>query len=112
MTIQERRQHSRKRVSQPIKVLDESSDLSLGFLVDISLGGFMLLADQAMETNRVFQIRLEMPPTFGSPYLCFGAESLWQESSKESGKCWVGFQIIDISPENAKSLNRLIADFL
>jgi hypothetical protein len=108
MNIEERRQHPRKKVSDPIPVRDEDRGEILGYLVDISLGGFMVLGNQAIATGRVFRLGLELPQPAGTEPLRLGAESLWVEESSDAGKFWIGFQIIDISRTDVLRLRRLI----
>jgi len=108
----ERRQHPRKKVTQPVAVMDHDREALLGYLVDISLSGFMLLCSTPLEINRVFQLGLELPPACGGQSVRLGAESLWRENSNDPGKYWAGFQIIDISPENLERIKRLMDDYL
>jgi len=69
----------------------------------------MVLSPEAIPTNRVFQLGLELPADIDcGPAALFGAESLWTESSSELEKYWIGFQIIDIAPEHAQKIRRLI----
>jgi len=111
--MQERRKHPRKAVSQPLKVTDVDRDRLLGHLVDVSLDGLMLIAREALPVNRVFQVALDFPAEMAPDRgVTFGAESLWREMTGDPGQYWLGFQIIDIAPENAEKLRRLIDDHL
>jgi hypothetical protein len=104
----ERRQSPRKRISCSLTVRDLSREIVLGQLVDFSLTGLMLLATEDIPVGRVYQLSLEFPEL--SPCgdeAVFGAESLWAESSLEPSKYWVGFHIIDISPEYAECIRCL-----
>lgn len=113
MTIQDRRKHPRIRVDRPLKVSDLDRGAPLGCLVDISIDGLMLISPEPIAVNRVLQLRLELPPEFGASQMAlFGAESLWREVSNDPGKYWVGFQIIDISPEHVEKIRRLIDECL
>lgn len=84
----------------------------MGHLVDLSLEGFMLLATGTLEVNRVFRMRLDVPEDIGLGAIQFGAESLWLEPGHDNRSCWAGFQIIDISPENADKIRQLVDEFL
>jgi hypothetical protein len=84
----------------------------LGHLVDISLDGFMLLGGEGIPVGRIFRLGLELPEDceygeYGAQAE-FGAESLWAEPSLEPAKQWAGFHIIDIAPESAARISRLI----
>lgn len=113
MNNEDRRKHPRKRVDRPLKVNDLDRGEILGHLVDVSLNGLMLISSDPIDVNRVFQVSLELPDGIDDGQAAlFGAESLWREVSNEPGKSWVGFQIIDISPENAEKVRRLIDECL
>ncbi len=104
----ERRQHPRKKIDCALAVRDLSRETVLGQLVDFSLTGLMLLATEDIPVGRVYQLALQFPER--SPCgteAVFGAESLWAESSLEPSKYWVGFHIIDISPEYAECIRCL-----
>jgi len=113
MNIEDRRKHPRTKVGRPLKVNDSDRGEPLGNLVDISPDGFMLLSAEPIEVNRIFQVSLELPEQVGAGHAArFGAESLWREPSNDPGKCWIGFQIIDISHENVEKIHRLIEECL
>ncbi len=112
MSTQERRKSPRKTVTYPIPVIDSDRDHILGHLADISLEGFMLLAQDPLDINRVFQVRMEIPEACGGQAIPLGVESLWRETSNSHGKYWVGFQIIDISPRDSQRLHMLIEEHL
>jgi len=113
MNIQDRRKHPRKKVDRPLIVNDLDRGEALGCLVDISIEGLMLISPDPVEVNRVFQLSLELPEEFGaSQAALFGAESLWREVSNDPWKYWVGFQIIDIAPEQIGKVHRLIEECL
>lgn len=95
----ENRASPRKRVNEKIAVRDINSDELIGYLVNISAGGLMLISDKLLTPNRLFQLSMTLPaPINGIPIIEFGAECLWvQDNSEESQPCWAGFQIIDLS---------------
>ncbi|QSA96053.1 PilZ domain-containing protein [Methylococcus sp. EFPC2] len=110
--MQERRKHTRYKVTQALAATDLDRERILGHLVDVSLDGLMLITRETLPVNRVFQLQLELPTEMApARSVVFGAESLWQEPSGDSGHYWVGMHIIDISPENSVLLSRLIDDY-
>ncbi|MBS1212304.1 MAG: PilZ protein [Proteobacteria bacterium] len=112
MNTQERRKSPRKKVAHPIPVVDQDREHVLGHLVNVSQKGFMLLSPAPLDINRVFQLRIELPQICGGEVIPLGAESLWREVSSSPGKYWVGFQIIDISPESSQRIRKLIEEHL
>jgi hypothetical protein len=107
--MSEKRKQQRKKVSHSLAVHDLSRDIVLGHVVDISAAGFLLLGSGNMPVGGIFRLGLELPAEINCGARAeFGAESLWVEPSLEPNRRWIGFRIIDISPENAAKLQRLI----
>ncbi len=111
--MKEKRINPRKRVNEKIEVVDNNTGTRLGFLVNISATGLMLLSDTALSPNQLFQLSLVPPsPLGGVATVDFGAECLWaQDSDSDGSPCWAGFQIIDISEQGAGLITQLMADW-
>ena len=105
--MQELRTQARKRIDEDIELFDINKEQSLGKLINISTGGFMLLASGEVPTNQLFQLRLQLPN--GEDIVEFGAECLWAQETSDKGNFWVGFQIIDISEQNSTRIESLSA---
>ncbi|BBL73599.1 hypothetical protein MishRS11D_06970 [Methylomagnum ishizawai] len=98
-------------VTRPLEVRDLNRGVALGHLADVGLDGLMLLCPEAVPANRVYSLALDLPGELEGTQAEFGAESLWAETSLEPGRYWVGFHIIDISPQNQERLRQLVALF-
>ncbi|OQX47350.1 MAG: hypothetical protein B0D85_01620 [Candidatus Sedimenticola endophacoides] len=91
-------------------VSDLLSGSIIGSLANISGGGFMLVTDQDLPLNALYQLRLHLPDNLsGGRDLNLGAESLWCNPGENTGsRCqWYGFHIIDISNEDAELIEQL-----
>lgn len=107
--MQEKRSDPRRRIDQKIEIVDVNSDAALGTLANISQGGFMLLSEKAMPTNKLYQLRIPFPaPIDEATSVELGAESLWCNAATGPGSFWTGFQIIDISDHGSELVTRLI----
>ncbi len=111
--MQEKRANPRLKLTERIEVIDANEERSLGYLVNISLGGFMLLTDQAPpEVNRLFQLRLRSDADIpGLEGIEVGAECLWTQAVTDSGHHWAGFQIIDLSDEGNTTVRHLLEEW-
>lgn len=90
-------------------VIDVHADKSIGMLVDLSLGGLLLMAIQPIPVHRVFQLQVKLPQEIhGSDIIEFGAESVWGDPPGQTGTCWAGFQIIDISEHHRSIIEELV----
>ena len=107
--MQEKRGIPRTTANSNVMALDVNSGRKLGRVANLSPEGMMLICPQPLENNRVFQLELELEaPLHGHSNLGCGVESLWHSKASESGRYWVGFRIIDISPEAADIIDALI----
>ncbi len=110
-TSQQRAQQ-RYELTQPIPVYDQLSERSMGALVNITIEGMMLLANEPVETNRIYQLVLQLPePIAGQAEIEVGVDCLWTRSDELARNHWAGFQIIDASQQAIKSIEVLIREY-
>jgi hypothetical protein len=103
----ERRQHNRYRTPLTLEVFDRHGGQRLGRIVDLSRDGFMLVTEQLLAADSVWECRL----TTGSGTLrevLFGADCLWSRPGTDEHHAWAGFHIIDMAEEQAARLDLLL----
>jgi hypothetical protein len=105
----EKRKHPRTKAPFRVTVYDRSTDTAIGQVVNISIGGLMLISDRPIPADQVFQLRISLPePIAEADSVEFGAESLWKSPAMVDDYFWTGFQIIDISESDSRILEALI----
>ncbi len=105
----ERRQYKRSRSPQLLAIIDTYAGQQIGTLVDLSMGGILMMAMQPLPLHRVFQLQIKLPEKInGVDILEFGAESVWGDPPEQLGTCWAGLHIIDISEENKALVTELV----
>lgn len=103
------RKSPRIEIDQPIKVVDITQNSVLGNLVNLSNSGLMVLTSHEIPISHVFQLEMHLSFSDNSEkQIKFGAESLWSQETSTPEHNWVGFHIIDISPDDLDVLNRMI----
>ena len=105
-------QRSKNRVTIPEQphVLDAHSTKVLGELVNLSADGLMVVSPDDLASGTVYQMRIPLVQEDRKVEIVVGAESLWCDDANGSGSYWIGFQIIDISPEHQEILNAVVSD--
>lgn len=104
----ERRSNPRYTTEQALEAYDMNSALFLGRFVDASEDGFLLFCPQAVDVDSIWQIRvLEANDLSMRSLVSFGAECLWLRPADDDNHYWAGFHIIDISAQDAKTLQTL-----
>lgn len=103
----ERRQYDRYRPTLTLEVFDRHGGQRLGRIVDLSRDGFMLVTEQLLSVDSVWECRL----TAGSGEVrevSFGADCLWARPGTDEHHGWAGFHIIDMAEDQAARLELLL----
>ena len=110
--MHEKRKLPRKRAPGRVTVYDRTTDTAIGHVVNMSIGGMLLISDTPIPADRVFQLRIALPkPVAGVDAVDFGAESLWESPAMDENNFWTGLQIIDISESDSRILETLIEEW-
>lgn len=106
----------RYALAEAVDIYDGGRDVYLGRLVNIHSQGLMLIGDQPLEENKIYQLDLHLPRSVnGRNTVHLGVDCLWTRNAIDNskhwsgGKHWAGFAIIDISPEAAEDIHALIS---
>lgn len=105
----ERRQQERYGLSSHLSVYSQTNDLLVGHIVDISLGGMMLLSEEPLPTGKQFYFWLD---------ICLGgtaqdrvpleAISVWGKPDANPGLYNTGFRFVNLSTATLLSVHSLI----
>ncbi len=108
---QKNRQHERHELHKPIPVINVLDGQSMGALVNITVEGLMLLSNQPIECDRIYQISLSLPQEIiGHDFIELGVDCLWARGEEQYHRYWAGFQIIDASHTAIKLIENLIRE--
>ena len=107
--IDEFRRAPRRKVSENIQVTDAMAERVIGRIGNISETGMMLLANQALGDDALYQMRFSLTEANGGRRdVSLGAHQLWSEPASMPGQHWVGFRFIDIGPADLDVLRAWI----
>lgn len=107
--IEQQRSLERHGVNDAVDVYDSLRDVYLGRLVNIHGKGLMLMGDQPMEEDKLYQLDLHLPQPINSHQtIHMGVDCLWTRAAGYNGKHWAGFTIIDISSSASEDIDALI----
>lgn len=106
------RELERHTINGNVDVYDSLRDLYVGRLVNIHEQGLMIVGDLPLEEDRIYTLDLHVPePINGQLVIRLGVDCLWMRDADLSGKHWMGFSIIDVSPQSTESI-RVLVDLL
>lgn len=106
------RKHQRQELNTTILIRNSMTREMIGELVNITVEGLMIISDQEMATNSIFQFCLELPePINGIEQIELGVDCLWSRSAENVNRHWSGYQIIDASPAALQTIDALISGY-
>lgn len=110
--VQDERRKQRHELKQAIPVIDQQTGKSIGTLVNITLEGVLLLCNQPLDINRIYQVKLELPtPIEGQDGIELAVDCLWTNQGESQDINWAGCQIIDASNPAISAIDLLIRDY-
>ncbi len=109
----EKRTVPRKNFSFYMRVLNDDTEEILGHMVEVSEIGLRLETVGPLPISKDFYLRLELTPDLGDlPYIVFIGRSKWCKIDDIQPNLYrVGFQIIEIMPEDKEIFLRILAKF-
>ena len=123
--INNQRAHQRRELSAPIPVVDAVSGESMGALINITVEGLMLMCNQEVDTQQLYQIRLCLPNNTvtnettatiedsdipSDLEIEMSVDCLWCRAEESQQRHWAGFQIVDATQRSIKLIEKLIRD--
>ena len=91
MSTREHRRSPRRKVADTILVSDTMTEEVVGRIGNLSDGGMLLMASQALNDDALYQFRFRLPGMEGAE-LEVGAHLLWCDRASTPGQFWAGFR--------------------
>ncbi len=109
----ERRISNRRKFGYYMPVFDNDTQKVVGYLSDISSGGFKLEGQKSLSTNTVYHLRLDLTAELSKrSSIMFFAKVIWSQPDPLSPLEFIhGFQIVNISPEEQAIFERIVAKY-
>jgi len=110
--MNERRGEARTHLMFHITVLDCELDENLGYLVDLTTDGLLLISEEPIELGKVFKLCLHLPvDVFGMSELHLVAESRWSKKDLNPEFYDTGFRMIEVSQQHVEKMNHMIEEY-
>ena len=115
------RAHQRRELSAPLPVIDALTGESMGALINVTVEGLMLMCNQEIDSQQIYQIRLCLPNAAGEIdttcstddtdlHINVSVDCLWCRGEESHQRYWAGFQIVDATQRATKLIEKLIRD--
>ena len=101
----DQRRIDRKILRPPVLVFDAMSGERVGQIGNISSQGLMVICPNAVDEGLLFQLNFTLPADDRTTRsFTIGAHCLWCSEAESTGTYWAGFEIMDITEEDAEIL--------
>jgi len=105
------RKLERKHLVFYLRVFEKESAKLLGYVVDITPQGMMLISENPVEKDSEYTLTMDIGDDTEKQSLEFKAVCKWCKVDVNPKFYAIGFHIYDISPEIVKEIEMLISDF-
>lgn len=104
------RRAKRRKVDERVEVTDAMTERVVGHLSDLSETGLLLIANQALASDALYQLRFKLVDAHRHERsIEVGAHELWSDSAAAPGQVWTGFRFIDLSPGDLLFIRNWVA---
>ncbi len=110
--MQNRRKTNRRYLLYFVRVYDATTRQQIGNLVDITPQGAMIVGLEPVPTGQTILLRLELTADIADkPFMEFPARSKWCHPDLEPSLHNTGFEILELTPEDAGIIQKIIRSF-
>jgi hypothetical protein len=108
----EKRRSKRWHLVYYLKVYEMPAEELLGYMLDISPAGMMLLSDKGMKLQKDYSLKMLLPQAIsGKDAIHYQAVCVWSQTDLYLDFYANGFQITKIADEDVKIIEELIQHF-
>jgi PilZ domain len=108
----ERRVENRRLLTYFSRVFNRNNSRLLGYLADITTGGFMLIGDVPIKIDSILPLRIDLPENYGeNEHLDFDAKVVWIRPDRDPELFRIGLKLLEINPKVLLILEQLINDY-
>ncbi len=111
----EKRQLERHHLLYYLRIWDADKNCLLGHLADVSTEGFLLVGEDKLPTNQVYNIEMKLPSNHAEKNepesLSFKAETCWSSNDVNNQFYDTGFKFQDISADLVEKILAVIQDY-
>jgi c-di-GMP-binding flagellar brake protein YcgR len=109
MTVQ--RKESRKKLMAFTPVYDVLHKTLLGYVGDLTLQGVMVTGEKLVEAGKQLTLGIDFPeslPEMPARRISISARAAWCRNDDSPHYFNIGFEFIDVSPENARIIESIL----
>lgn len=107
------RMEKRRKVMTFTPVYDQSEDVLLGYLGDLTLRGALLISETPVETDQVLTLGIEFRKTSVKPVkrMILPARVAWCKHEEHRTYFNTGLEFLDLSEKNKKAIETILKNY-
>jgi len=109
MNANRRQRPARRRPDHAVAVIDQMTGARAGHIGNLSLTGMMLISEQPIVDDGVYQLTFTLPLGATQRTIEVGVHEQWTAPGTVQGQQWVGLHFIDLSGEDENVLKQWLA---
>lgn len=108
----ERRKFKRRYLMYYSRVFNLKTGQVLGYLVDLTPEGIMILSEEPIEIGQIYRLRMDLPEGLtAKTSLDFAARSIWCKPDIDPNFYGTGFQISELAEGDLDLIERMIQEY-
>jgi len=109
----DRRKLQRKYLMFYTRVFNRRTGALLGNLADLTVEGLMLISEEPLPVNTLYDLRMDLPDGFGFPkrHLDMRGRSVWCAPDIDPHFQNTGFKLENVASEDVSIIERLVEDY-
>lgn len=110
--MEERRKLARKYLSYFSRVIDPNTERLLGYLVDLTTGGALMIGNIPLQQDEVLTMRIDLPEELSpQEQLNLTARVVWVVPDIDPELYRTGLQMVEIESSDLDLLEQLLSNF-
>jgi len=106
-----KRKLKRRHLIYYLKVVDRDTGELLGFLVDITTQGIMIMSERPIKTANIFHLQILLPSEDDEKkYLNFDARTKWCERSINTDFYDIGLELMNVNVDEFDAIEKIISE--
>ena len=107
--MRDKRKLKRRHLIYYLHIQERASGKPVGFLVDISTDGIMIMSENPFAVGTVLELKILLESELSAKqYLSFDAEALRCEKSINGSTYDIGCKLLNLSPEDYREIEMII----
>jgi len=110
--MDDRRRQERKYLTFFSRVLDRDNGLLLGYLVDMTTGGALMIGSVPLKVNSEFHLRIDLPDHFApQEQLDIDVKAVWSMPDTDPELYRTGLKLGKVDPMDLLTLEKLLSNY-